>query len=211
MKGLYLIVVGTLLVGCAGIDVHNVRVDPNAASGPPEAFYVQDFSYDRAFKAQSADTMGREDHLASFHNLTRDLSGRLRIELQDMAPVYVLKPTDPLPSSGYIVKGDIRIMDAGTPTARFFAGMGAGQTRFAADVRMYRARPPVATTSSSKVVKQVGSDAALNRPVLAFSVVGGSKINSGISVWEHGLQDDVEAAARKISWKIRDFLGYEHN
>lgn len=93
MKGWPIIAAGVALAGCAGIDVQNVRTDPNAAFGPPEAFYVQDFSYDRAFKGQAAETTGRDDHIASFHNLTRDLSARLRTELMDLAPVYVLKPT----------------------------------------------------------------------------------------------------------------------
>ncbi|HPA20173.1 MAG TPA: DUF4410 domain-containing protein [Verrucomicrobiae bacterium] len=212
MKGWYLIIAGALLVGCAGIDVQNVRTDPNAAFGPPEAFYVQDFSYDRGFKSQAADTTSREDYLATAHNLTRNLSGRLRTELMDMAPVYVLKPTDPLPHSGYIVKGDIRILDAGTPTARFFAGMGTGQTRFVADVRVYRGSPEVQRApADAKGLKQAGAESALGRPVLAFTVAGGSKINSGFAQWEHGLKDDVEAAARKISWEIRKHLGYERN
>lgn len=211
MKGWHLIAVGALLAGCAGIDVQNVRTDPNAAFGPPEAFYVQDFSYDRAFKNQAADTTSREDYIATSHNLTRNLSARLRTELMDMAPVYVLKPTDPLPGKGYIIKGDIRVLEAGTPSARFFAGMGAGQTRFVADVRVYRAKPETPRPPpDAKAAKQAGADAT-NRPVLAFSVAGGSKINSGFAAWEHGLKDDVEAAARKISWEIRRHLGYERN
>ncbi|MCC6354746.1 MAG: DUF4410 domain-containing protein [Verrucomicrobiae bacterium] len=212
MKGWHFIAAGALLLaGCAGIDVHNVRTDPNAAFGPPEAFYVQDFSYDRAFKGQAAETTGREDHIASFHNLTRNLSGRLRTELMDIAPVYVLKPTDPLPGSGYIIKGDIRVLDAGTPSARYFAGMGAGQTRFVADVRMFRGSPEAPKPPpDAKAAKQAGADLA-GKPVLTFSVAGGSKINSSLAVWEHGSQDDVEAAARKIAWEIRRHLGYETN
>lgn len=211
MKGWPIIAAGVALAGCAGIDVQNVRTDPNAAFGPPEAFYVQDFSYDRAFKGQAAETTGREDHIASFHNLTRDLSARLRTELMDLAPVYVLKPTDPLPHSGYIVKGDIRILEAGTPSARFLAGMGAGQTRFVADVRVFRgSAPPPPPPPDAKTSKQSAAELAA-KPVLTFSVAGGSKINSSLAVWEHGLKDDVEAAARKISWEIRRHLGYERN
>lgn len=214
MKGWPLLNVAALLAGCAGIDVRNVRFDPNAAFGPPEVFYVQDFSYDRAFKNQSADTQDREEYIASLHNLCRTLSGRLRLELMDMAPVHVLKPTDPIPEKGYIVKGDVRVLEAGTPSARMFAGMGAGQTRFVADVRMYRGAPASQRTEAapaSAKQKAASDERFWDQPILAFTVAGGSKINSSFAVMEHEPKDDVEAAARKISWQIREHLGYERN
>ena len=77
-------------------------------------------------------------------------------------------------------------------------------------MRVYRGAQPVVVATAPKTVKQVGADAG-PRPVLAFTVSGGSKINSGFAAWEHGLKDDVEAAARKIAWKIREALSYERN
>ncbi len=202
------------LAGCAGVDVKHVRTNPNVNLPEPEAFYIEDFSFSSAMKSWAAESSKRTDYLGKFQDWTRVLSARLRMEMMDLAPAYVLKPTDPLPERGYIIRGDFVRMDEGNPSLRFLPGASAGATEVYAHVRLYRVpgiEVPVASVKGQRDSGEMRVIGGPDMPVMEFVAAGGSRKLSSFAAWEHNITDDLEEAARKINYEIRKRLGYMEN
>jgi hypothetical protein len=200
-----------LLSGCAF--VFSSKHHTETSLPYPRAFYVEDFSINLARAVQDAEVSNRTEYLGSLQDLSRRLSAKLRSELMDLAPVYVLKPGDPRPDNGYVIQGDFLTMDAGSPAARTFLGLGLGQTKMFANVQMYLAshtKVPLLRKDTKNIgrVHDFRTEGVTTEGlVLGFNVRTGSGLLMGPPAALHSLNDDADAAAREISRNIRRALG----
>lgn len=200
-----------VLSGCASVGSTKPRTDLNLPY--PTAFYVQDFSVNLASASWDAEATNRAEYLASFADISRRLSARLRTELMDIAPVHVLKPADPRPKDGYIIEGDFLRMNAGHPALRAVPGLGLGQTRLVANARMYLAssrRQPFARMDTKNIGREYDARTmgiSQEGLVMGINSHAGSGLVSGLPGAYHRQTDDAEAMAREISHRIREVLG----
>lgn len=207
-----LTIVSSVITSCSIVTSSSPRSD--AALPYPKAFYVEDFSIDLARAVQDSEVSTRAEYIGSLTDISRRLSAKLRSELMDIAPVYILKPDDPRPKEGYIIQGDFLAMDAGSPAARSFMGFGFGQTKLLANVRMYlagRTKAPARPRNSKNILEErdYQSDGIRGDGlVMGINVRTGSGLVMGVPGAYHRLDDDADAAAREIARKIRKLFGY---
>ena len=203
--------IALILVGCASVGSTKPTVPGSLPY--PKAFYVEDFSINLARGGWDSDATNRVEYLGSLTDISRQLSGRLRAELMDIAPVYVLKPSDPRPTEGYIIQGDFLRMDAGHPALRALPGMGFGKTQLVANARMYLAsvrHVPIQRMDPKNIGRVY--DARIQGVsheglVMGINTHASSGLVSGLPGAYHRQSDDAEAMAREISRRVREVLG----
>ncbi len=101
----------------------------------PRAIYIRPFCIDNAiFKGDEADSDGEMPIRKALTPV--EFAQDLKQELERIAPARILKDNE-APRVGWLVDGEFRIVDGGSPIARFFFGnVGAGFSYLALHVRV---------------------------------------------------------------------------
>jgi hypothetical protein len=133
MKQSLLALSAMLLAACAGVHVSKTDVATGATG--PKAIYI------RPFDITYTDYIGHHSGGPGERPIRRSLAPAefaedLRYELSKTAPARVLKD-DEVVHTGWLVTGDLVLVDAGNPTARnFFGVFKAGQSKVKIHVRV---------------------------------------------------------------------------
>jgi hypothetical protein len=189
------------LVACAG--VHVTKTDVATGATGPKAIYV------RPFDVTYTDYIGHHSGGIGERPIRRSLAPvefaeDLRSQLSRTAPARVLKD-DEVAHSGWLVTGDLVLVDAGNPTARnFFGVFGAGKSKVKIHVRVtdLDAKNGRADAKESDASKELAS--GRGNIIYEFDVEGGSGSSGAYgSIYAPGLgyavPFDFKNAAERIA------------
>ena len=184
-----------LLTSCAGTQISHTDVATGATN--PAAIYI------RPFEITYTDFVGANPGGPGARDIRRSLAPAefgedLKEELSKIAPSMVLKK-DEVAHVGWLVTGDIELVDSGNPTKRFFAGtFGAGQTKIKTHIRVTDLEAKNVRGDSSK-----GSTKGSGNIIYEFDVVGGSGDSGSIgSIYAPGLGYSVPFDYKNVAERI---------
>ena len=134
-------VCAAVLAGCATgkIEQVNVGLAPNSIT-QSDPIYVKEFDASKAvFKGEYSDVPDKV--AAQRARIPLIMSGATIGEFVKKG--YTAKQYSPdAPGSAVIVEGEVTLVDAGSGAARFWVGMGAGNSTVRANIKVYRASDP---------------------------------------------------------------------
>ncbi len=137
--------------------MNGVRYTTNCGVGAanPKAIYIRPFCIDNA--TFTGDQTASEGEMPIRKALTPvSFASTLKEQLEKIAPARILQE-DETPRVGWLVDGEFRIVDGGSPVGRFFLGQfGAGHSFLAMHVRV--------------------TDVEAGAVVYEFDVAGGSRL-----------------------------------
>jgi hypothetical protein len=156
------IAAAALLSGCAGTNVVKTQVASSALH--PEAIYIRPFAvgefrgshHGEAFKA-----IRQAQAPALF-------AEALKEELEKIAPTRILED-DEVPTTGWLVEGEIQIVDGGSPIGRAFPAinkLGAGRSGILTHVQV----------SSVRGSRHSDGKGGSRNTLYEFDVAGGSRL-----------------------------------
>jgi hypothetical protein len=181
------------LSACAGTKVTNTVIATGAAS--PKAIYIRPFNIsDGAYKGSFGGDAVKAIRQSQGPAL---LSRAMKEELEKIAPATVLAD-DETADRGWIVEGDIEVVNAGYPLGRAVAGnLGLGRSGILLHVRVTEAG------STNRSDEKGG-----NGPVVyEFDVAGGSRLAGKLgSIRSSGYGNAVAFDMRNAAEKIREML-----
>jgi hypothetical protein len=186
------------LSACAGTKVTNTVIASSAHS--PKAIYVRTFNVsDSAFRGSQGGAALKAIRQAQapvkFANILKE-------EIEKLAPAAVLAD-DESPASGWVIDGDIEIVNAGCPTARAVAGgLGLGRSGILLHVR-------VTEVGSHRHADEKGGTGPV---IYEFDVAGGSRLmGANGTVNSSGLGNSGSFDMRNAAEKIRETLEIDGN
>lgn len=170
---------GLLLTSCAGVHVKETYVATGAVN--PEAIYIRPFGVQYTeFKGLHR---GGEGERAIRKSLApREFAECLKEELEKLAPAMIIED-DEMPKTGWLVEGELDVVDAGSPGWRAHLGrFGVGRSHVQIHVRVI----DVSALGSASVASKNDSKASAGETagkvssdgvIYAFTLSGGSGIN----------------------------------
>lgn len=100
----------------------------------PAAIYIRPFCIDNSvFQGDEAASVGEMPIRKEL--IPIQFAGDLKEELGKLAPARVIQP-DEYPRVGWLVEGRFTVIDGGSPAARFFGPLGAGQSYLGLHVKV---------------------------------------------------------------------------
>ena len=134
-RSLLLLCAAVTLSACAGVKVSKTYVATGATH--PRSIYIRPFSVTQAdFRGHQGSSPGELELRRSL--APAEFADALQEELAKIAPAQVLKSNEvPRAGSGWLVTGELQVVDAGSPTKRLFLGQfGAGRSHVVIHVRV---------------------------------------------------------------------------
>ena len=169
---LALFMVGSALVGCAGVKVSRTEVASGATH--PKAIYIRTSGKE----AKVFDDQATSGTLAlRFALAPAEFSAALKEELEKIAPAMVLARDDE-PQTGWLVESRLQLIDAGSPVLRGIGGVigpGLGRSRICIHVRITDLDERSLVGPSQKT-SRVGR----GRVIYEFDLEGGSRGQGGV-------------------------------
>jgi hypothetical protein len=181
------------LSACAGTKVTNAVIATGATS--PKAIYIRPFNIaDGAFRGAHGGAAQRSIRESQAPDTFAKL---LKEELEKLAPTAIMAD-DEYAEVGWVVDGDIELVDAGCPSARALAGgFGVGRSGILVHVRV--------TEAGSK--HRSDSKGGRGPVVYEFDVAGGSRLMGGLgTVKNSGFGYAPPFDMRNAAEKIRETL-----
>jgi Domain of unknown function (DUF4410) len=122
-----------LLASCAG--THVTKTDVATGATQPKAIYIRPF--DVTYTDYVGEHSGGPGERPVRSSLApAEFAGALKDELCKIAPALVLKENETA-HTGWLVSGDLQLVDAGSPAARYAFGLfGAGRSKVKIHVRV---------------------------------------------------------------------------
>ncbi len=188
------------LSACAGTKVTNAVIATGSTS--PKAIYIRPFNVaDGAFRGAHGGPALRSIRESQ---APATFATMLKEELEKLAPATVIADNEEA-EVGWVVDGDIELVNAGCPSARAIAGgFGAGRSGILVHVRV--------TEAGS--TQQSDSKGGRGPVVYEFDVAGGSRLMGGLgTVKNSGLGYAAPFDMRNAAEKIRETLevdGHRH-
>ena len=187
------IAAAALLSGCAGTNVVKTQVASSAIH--PEAIYIRPFAVGE-FRGNQHGDAAKAIYQAQAPSFFSDV---LKEELEKIAPTYILKD-DEYPTTGWLVEGELEIVDAGSPGARGIpiAGhLGAGRSYILTHVQI----------SAVRGSRHSDGKGGSRNTLYEFDVAGGSRLTgrSG-SIMAPGLGYSVPFDYRNTAERIYQVL-----
>ena len=164
-----------LLTSCAGVTVKKTYVATGAAN--PRTIYIRPFdvTYTK-FKGRHRGGVGERPIRQSLAGLT--FAEILKEEVEKIAPAMVLSPGD-LPTTGWVIEGELDIVHAGSPTLRTLSGpLGFGQSEVQIHVRIVDLSAVGGLSAGSKDkggAETVSTETSSDGVIYAFTLQGGSR------------------------------------
>jgi len=182
-------------VGCANVEVTKTYVASGAHH--PSSIYIRPFT---VATATFTGDHGPAGELPIRQALApAELSMALKEELAKIAPTMVIDDND-IPEEGWVVNGNIDLVDGGNQAQRFFARhTGAGRTTAVVHVRVTRA--------GEESGESDGKGGAPNGVLYAFDVKSSSKLaDAAGSVYSSGLGSSAMFDYRNIAEEVMRVL-----
>lgn len=186
------------LSACAGTKVTNTVIAAGGSS--PKSIYIRPFNIaDGAFRGSHG---GEAKRLIRESQAPGNFALILKGELEKIAPTAVLAE-DESAETGWLVDGDIELVNAGNPWGRAVAGgLGVGRSGILLHVR-------VTEVGSNRRGDEKGGHGPV---VYEFDVAGGSRLMGHIgTVKSAGLGYAVPFDMRNAAEKIRETLETDHD
>ena len=164
--------------------MNGARFTTNCGVGAanPKAIYIRPFCIDNA--TFTGDQTASEGEMPMRKALVPvSFSSSLKEQLEKIAPARILE-ADETPRVGWLVDGEFRVVDGGSPVGRFFLGQfGVGRSFLAMHVRV--------------------TDVQAGAVVYEFDVAGGSRLQGKLGTVRasglgHATPFDLENAAERI-------------
>lgn len=186
-KPILLLCSALFLAGCAGVHVSKTYVATGATH--PRSIYIRPFSVSQCDFSGHHRNLGERPIRRSL--APREFADALQEELSKIAPAMVLA-NDEVPRTGWLVTGDLEVVNAGNPARRFFFGWaGAGRSHVLIHVRVIDVGHHSARLSDKKEIASSTSYAQSSRlgdVIYEFDLTGGSRGSGKLgSIYAPGL------------------------
>jgi hypothetical protein len=192
------------LAGCASMKV--VKTDVASGATKPKAIYIRSYiGDDSTFVGHQAQSKGERPIRRSL--APAEFSTALKLELEKMAPARVLED-DEVPTTGWLVEGDIQYVDGGSRLGRATAlgHLGLGSSKMLIHIRVIDLDGRHVRSDAKKDVAGSVSTttASTHGPVIyEFDLAGGSRGTGRLgSIYAPGLGEaarfDFKNAAERV-------------
>jgi hypothetical protein len=176
------------VVGCQSVNVKDVRSESSAREtlAAAEKIYVRPFTMDNTVIKGDLGGSKKEGRLQQW---PQDIAQLVVADLTPYKPCEVIGP-DVKPDKGVVLEGNFDTIDGGSGAARFWVGMGAGESILRVTCRMHEASKPDVT-------------------LYEFQARGGSKAEGGLLGAMDTMDKNVQNAAHHIAKFVKTELGVE--